>query len=74
MIDLKASKSCMLSLLDASAPTGRSLRPDEVDRYSAHIVLTGSATVLVDGREIHIPEGEQRWVRSESMRYERAPS
>jgi hypothetical protein len=69
VIDLKASKSCMLSLLDTNAPTGRSLTPDEVDHYTVHVILPGTATVSVDGFVITIPEGQQRWVRSQAMTY-----
>lgn len=69
-LDLKASKSCMLSLIDATAPSGP-IEPADLDRWITHVVLPGSATVLIDGHEIHIPEGEHKWVRSESMTYQR---
>lgn len=69
-LDLAASKSCILSLLDTNAPTTYEDHAD-LDAYVTHVVLPGSATVRIDGHEVYIPEGQQRWVRSTSMAYER---
>lgn len=66
-IDLAASRSCQLVLLD---PIARAL-PDDVDKtpYTKSVILPGTATVQIGDETVTIPEGTTVYVMHESMTY-----
>lgn len=57
-VDLVASRMCELKVLDPASGLSRA------------VLLPGSATVLVDGHTIRIPEGQTRTVASSPGKYE----